>query len=273
MQAAERERRQPTARILNPDQTLPLLRFEYDRGSDYEHDTGVVAAIDALVPEPELLHPDHRFFQIVHLTTEYAWVGIHHDLCRVVEALNADDAGTASRLLQRCAGLAEVTIRAVRLFEETLPQASLLAMREKFSPKASGLDSPGLRNLRRSARAVWAAFEAALTDAGATLAQLTEQANAPVIPGLPHTARIALLSGVMNDLHRFDAKVLEWKQVHLAVVWMLLGGHPAATAADEMPTSLRGRPVSDLERLTAAPLFPQLWRHSSHMYRQNPPPG
>ncbi|MGI8334800.1 hypothetical protein ACRYCC_33020 [Actinomadura scrupuli] len=268
MQTTDPERRQRAGRVLNPAQPVSLLRFEYDRGNDYENDTGVVAAISALVPEAELVHPDHRFFQLVHLITEYAWVGIHHELCRVTAALGDGDIGTADRLLHRCVEIADLPIRSVRLFEETLPQASMLAMRENLSPTATGLDSPGLRNLRRAARAVWAAFESAIADADTTLTQLTAYTDAPVAPEAPHYARITLLTGVMNNLHRFDAKILEWKHVHLAVVWMLLGGHPAATADVEMPTSLRGRPVSDLERLAVKPLFPRLWKHSTDVYHR-----
>jgi len=260
------DQRERVGRVLNPAQPVPLLRYEYDRGSSYEIDTGIAIALSALVPEAELHHPDHRFFQLVHLITEYAWVGIHHEICRVAAALEAGDAGLAGRLLNRCAGLADAPVRMVRLFEETLPQASMLAMREKFPPKTTGLDSPGMRNLRRASRAVWAAFQSAVDDAGTSLPQLTAIINRPASRDTPDVAHLALLSGVMSGLQRLDAKVLEWKQVHITTVWMLIGGHPAATDEADIPTSLRGRSVSYLERLAVVPLFPVLWRHTTAMF-------
>jgi tryptophan 2,3-dioxygenase len=61
-----------SGRVLNPSQPNPRLRYEWDRGSDYELDTRLPAALAALVPEEELLHPDHRLFQIAHLITPCA---------------------------------------------------------------------------------------------------------------------------------------------------------------------------------------------------------
>jgi tryptophan 2,3-dioxygenase len=256
----------PQPKVLNPSQPVALLRYEYDRGSNYEDDTRVITALSALVPEEELHHPDHRFFQLVHLITEYAWVGIHHELCRVSAAFDADDPARAVTLLRRCAGLADLPIRAARLFEEHLSQDSMLAMRDNFPPETTGLDSPGMRNLRRAARAVWSAFEAATGRAATTLNDLTAVVGRP---GLA-SGHDALLAEAMNGLQRFDAKVVEWKQVHITMVWMLIGGHPQAATDLDTPTSLRGRPISDLERLSTTLLFPRLWRHSTQMFLRGP---
>lgn len=272
MSAARDGRPGSAGRVLNPSQANPLLRYEYDRGSNYEEDTRLTAALSALVPEAELHHPDHRFFQIVHLVTEYAWVAIHEDLCQAVAALDEDRLVGAVRLLHRATGMADVPLRAVRQFQEALPQLSLLAMRAAFPPNTTGLDSPGARNLRRACRAAWEAFEAVMERLAVDLDDLV----AAAAPGYVENRDRAVAAEVMAGLHRFDAKILEWKQAHLHMVWLLLGGQPYAgeeEAVDGRPTSLRGRPISDLERMAARPMFPLLWQHSTAVFHRLTQPG
>ncbi|MFI7602461.1 hypothetical protein [Actinoplanes sp. NPDC049681] len=254
-------------RVLNPAQPDPLLRYEYDRGSNYEEDTRLTTALAALVPEGELHHPDHRFFQVMHLITEFSWVGIHHALCDVAGALDDDRPVQVSRLLDRATALAAVPVQAIRQLSESLPQLSLLAMRAAFPPNTTGLDSPGARNLRRACRAVWTAFEAAMARAGLTLDDLSAAAE----PRCTGAVAPLLLADVMVGLHRFDARVLEWKQVHLNMVWTLLGGQPHADDGpgdDGKPNSLRGRSIGDLERMAASPMFPLLWQHSTTVFHR-----
>ncbi|AEV87073.1 hypothetical protein ACWT_6056 [Actinoplanes sp. SE50] len=254
-------------RLLNPAQPDPLLRYEYDRGSNYEQDTRLTTALAALVPEAELHHPDHRFFQVLHLVTEYSWVAIHQVLCDLAAALDDDRPVPAARLLDRATGLGVLPVQAIRLLSDSLPQLSLLAMRAAFPPNTTGLDSPGARNLRRASRAVWTAFEGALARAGLDLDALSAAAE----PRYTGDTGPLLLADVMIGLHRFDARILEWKQVHLNMVWLLLGGQPQAETdpgdADK-PSSLRGRSISDLERMAASPMFPLLWQHSTTVFHR-----
>jgi tryptophan 2,3-dioxygenase len=255
-------------RTLNPSQTNPRLRYEFDRGSGYETEIRLTTALSALIPEDELLHSDHRFFQIVHLLTEYCWVAVHHCLCDLTEALGRGDTIAAGRLLVRCADTAALTVECLRVMANSLTQVSFLRMRDDLAGAASGLASPGSRNVRRAAHAVWAAFESAAADAGATPADLVEG----TAPDTVATPRIAQLADVMVGLQRFDTQVLEWKQVHLNLVWQMLGGQPrAADEEDEgapgRPRSMRGRSISDLERLAVRPLFPKLWLQNTAVYR------
>jgi tryptophan 2,3-dioxygenase len=262
-------------RVLNPAEPNPLLRYEYDRGSNYELDTRLTTALSALVPEAELHHADHRFFQVLHLITEYAWVAVHHSLCDLARALRERNLVLAARHTDRCTGLAALPVTVMRQLIDSLPQLSLLSMRAMFPPNTTGLDSPGARNLRRAALAVWAEFEAVLDGAGVGLDTLVEAAE----PGFRHDQGTATLADLMAGLYRFDARVLEWKQVHLHMVWMLLGGQPevladaepgdaAGGAALDRPVSLRGRPITDLERMAARPMFPRLWQQSTAVFQR-----
>ncbi len=253
-------------RTLNPSQSNPRLRYEFDRGSGYESELRLTAALAALIPEDELLHSDHRFFQIVHLLTEYCWVAVHHSLCDLTAALAKGDPITATRHLVRCADTAGLTVECLRVMTNSLAQVSFLQMRKDLAGAASGLASPGSRNIRRAAHAVWAEFEATVTAAGVTMADLVE-ATGPDTSAEPATMQLA---EVMTGLQRFDTQVLEWKQVHVNLVWQMLGGQPRAADEDEdddRPLSMRGRSISDLERLAVRPLFPKLWLQNTAVYR------
>src|ERR1700722_309453 len=95
-------------RTLNPAERNPRLRYEYDRGTGYENELHLTAALSALVPTDDLIHPDHRLFQISHLISEYAWVGIHHSMCDVEAALGnggKEDLIAAIHLLARATDL------------------------------------------------------------------------------------------------------------------------------------------------------------------------
>ncbi|MGA4847524.1 hypothetical protein ACOBQB_15130 [Streptomyces sp. G5(2025)] len=131
-------------RSLNPDESNSQLSYEFDRGSNYESVLNLTDALSALVPESETNHPDQRFFQVTHLISEYAWVQIHYELRRVKEHLENDRYQHAVRLLERSRELSEITINAVRLLSDHLPQHSLLMMRNSLPEDATGLDSPGI---------------------------------------------------------------------------------------------------------------------------------
>ncbi|MFJ9968664.1 hypothetical protein [Streptomyces avermitilis] len=261
-----------SARVLNPSQTNPRLRYEWDRGSEYELDTRLPVALEALIPEEELLHPDHRLFQIVHLITEYGWVALHHTLCDVDAALRAGRLPAAARSLERATQLADIPVNCVRLMADTLPQAAFLRLRERIPVSPSGLDSPGTRSLRKAGAAVWEAFDAAVRDHGLTLAQVALAAE-PESPENSRAGDHAHLVDILLLLGRLDSRVMDWRQVHMTMIWKLLGGHPAAahdSAGEDAdrPMSMRGRPLANLERLAVRPLFAALWELSSEVYRE-----
>ncbi|MEU0052456.1 hypothetical protein [Streptomyces sp. NPDC006309] len=257
-------------RSLNPDEPNALLSYDFDRGSNYESVLHLTEALGALVPESETDHPDQRFFQVAHLITEYAWAQIHYELRRALTHLDHDRHAQAVRLFDRATALSEITVQAVRLITDHLPQHGLLMMRNALPEDATGLDSPGYRNLRRVARPVWKAYEQAVERAGLSLQDvIAQQDDGYSGPGSPRAQALAL---VREAMLRLDGSVLGWKQHHLIMVWSQLGGQPglrkesAETDAAGLPQSLGGRSLATLEARSQLTLFPELWRAAEEAY-------
>jgi len=242
----------------------PALTFQYEGTSGYEMETRVPMALAALIPESELLNPDHRLFQVSHLIPELAWCQMHFEFRRVIAELQNGDYVLAGRLLQRVAELADLPVVATRILLRALPQYGMLDLRSKVTANASGLDSPGGKNLRIISAAVWRSFEAATQREGVDLASFAENDARPVGQLRPRAEETGLTT-VYEGLYNVDSKYTEWRQVHLRLVWAHLGGLPNAGADEqqeerrEIPASMRGRPITDLERMTERPLFPKLW--------------
>ncbi|MFD8262597.1 hypothetical protein ACFV19_27620 [Streptomyces griseoluteus] len=273
-------------RVMNPAENEPLFRYEYDRGSNYEQDTRLTEALSVLLPEHTLVHPDQRLFQTIHLITEYAWCAMHYEMRRAAAALRADDDLLAAQLLERAAALGEVTVRAVRVLQDHLPQESLLTMRETFPENTTGLDSPGARNLRRAATALWREVEAAVARAGLRPRELVAAQGRLDPPA--DGGRAPALALVRQALLRLDDSVAAWKHHHLRMVWSQLGGHPeavsrtagpasgpstSAQARDDLPKSLRGQSTAGLRAMADRSLFPRLWDAVDETYRDLVPDG
>ncbi|MEU8643238.1 hypothetical protein AB0C91_15090 [Streptomyces sp. NPDC048674] len=258
-------------RVMNPDESNRLFVYEYDRGSNYEQDTRLTTALSALLPEDTLVHPDQRLFQTVHLITEYAWCDMHFEMRRAAGLLRDRDYLLAAQLLERASALGEVAVQAVRVLLEFLPQESLLTMRETFPENTTGLDSPGARNLRRAATALWQETEAAVTREDLDLRQLVVAQGRDAAPD--RADRAPDLALVRQALLRLDGAVAAWKHHHLRLVWSQLGGHPeAGTAAaedtrDGLPKSLRGQSTSGVRAMAERSLFPRLWDSVDDTYR------
>ncbi|OQQ19730.1 hypothetical protein B0675_23645 [Streptomyces sp. M41(2017)] len=256
---------------MNPDESNRLFVYEYDRGSNYEQDTRLTTALSALLPEDTLVHPDQRLFQTVHLITEYAWCDMHFEMRRAAGLLRDRDYLLAAQLLERACALGEVAVQAVRVLLEFLPQESLLTMRETFPENTTGLDSPGARNLRRAATALWQETEAAVTREGLGLRQLVVAQGRAAVPD--REDRAPDLALVRQALLRLDGAVAAWKHHHLRLVWSQLGGHPEAgtTAAEDtrdgLPKSLRGQSTSGVRAMAERSLFPRLWDSVDDTYR------
>jgi tryptophan 2,3-dioxygenase len=260
-------------RVLNEQAVNPLLRFEFDRGSNYEVDTRVTDVLAALVTDAELHHEDHRFFQVNHLQTELAWVQMHNGMARAAGSIDEDRRADALHALERAIAAGDVALHCMRAMQDSLPQLSLLALRAAFPPNTTGLDSPGMRNLRRAARALWQSLQRAAERYGTTPAALVCERG-----GRRRSARLdhLMLADVMRAAFRLDSRVLEWKRAHIQLVWMTVGGMPLVSpcgdepggapptasgpATASGPTSLRGNSITDLERMATRPIFPELWQ-------------
>lgn len=258
-------------RVMNPEESNRLFRYEYDRGSNYEQDTRLTAALSALLPEDTLVHPDQRLFQTVHLITEYAWCDMHFEMRRAAGLLSDRDYLLAAQLLERACALGDVAVRAVQVLLDFLPQESLLTMRETFPENTTGLDSPGARNLRRAAAALWQETEAAVTREGLGLRELVVAQGRGVTPD--RADRAPDLALVRQALLRLDGSVAAWKHHHLRLVRSQLGGHPEAGTAvaedarDGLPKSLRGQSTSGVSAMAERSLFPRLWDSVDDTYR------
>ena len=250
--------------MLNFGEPDPALHFYYDRGSSYESETRVTEALRALIPEEELVHPDQRFFQIVHVATEYFWYGMHYELRRIIRALDTSRYAEAAELLQRTTAMAEVPVALVKLMIQRLTQYSLLQMRRSLPEDATGFDSPGAGGLRRIAAAVWRAFEHALERYDLTPATFALHRMEKTDAGEELDTPLAWLAQVYEELEHLDGAVMEWRQLHMHLAWGQVGGAPHGEVPEgrkleRPPQSLRGRPVSDLERISVRPFFPELW--------------
>ncbi|MFF3291616.1 hypothetical protein [Streptomyces sp. NPDC003023] len=277
-------------RTLNPDAADHRLVYEYDRGSNYEQDTRLTQALSALLPEGELVHPDQRLFQSVHLITEYAWAAMHFEMGRAVALLDDGDPLLAAQVVERAASLGRIPVQALAVLTEFLPQTGLLTMRETFPENTTGLDSPGARNLRRAAQPLWQAFTRALERAGLAMEELIRVQGRTARPAKAERDAVELAL-VRQSLMRLDGAVGDWKQLHLRMVWGQLGGHPEAAAhrpaggpscphaprdadahrgegTDGLPTSLRGQSTQSLMTMSERTLFPQLWDSVDAVYRR-----
>ena len=217
-------------KVMNPWETDPAMVYDYDRGSNYETDTRVTRALDVLIAEAELSHPDLRMFQTVHLVTEYAWCLMHFEIRRAIEALECGDYARAGDLIERTENVAVLPLHCVGLLMEHLPQRSLLLMRGSFPPNTTGLDSPGARNLRRVCKALWQRFADAMEREGTTLAALIDL-RGRLEPAPESRRRECELSRVRDAIHRLDERVTDWKSSHLRMTRLQLGGHPDAVLA------------------------------------------
>ncbi|MER5887851.1 hypothetical protein ABT160_28880 [Streptomyces sp. NPDC001941] len=262
-------------RALNPQAADHLLVFEYDRGSNYEADTRLTTALSALLTEDELVHPDQRLFQSVHLITEYAWVAMHYEMGRAAGLLDDGDPLLAAQVLERAASLGAIPVQALRTLTDFLPQTGLLTMRDTFPENTTGLDSPGARNLRRAAQPLWRSFTRALERARLAPEDLITAQGRTSVPGEDDRAAVELAL-VRQGLMRLDGAVGDWKQLHLRMVWGQLGGHPeaephptaAAPGCPMGPTSLRGESTLSLAKMAERTLFPQLWDAVDTVYRR-----
>lgn len=266
-------------RSMNPQEPDTLLHYQYGRESAYENETAITRTLDVLCAESDLVCHDQRMFQILHLNTELAWYNIHFELRRVIQLLNEFDFVEAHHLCERASLLMDMPISALETLIASMSQVSLLEFRSQLPANATGVDSPGMINLRRITRSLWTAFEDALKSLDQTpmsLALLRIRSKR-----LP--LELAWPIKIFDAIQQFDIKLMGWKQLHLRLVWTHLGGAVASIQTDldmEMkgcpmsspvantPTSLRGKPISVLQKVTVTPLFPKLWEIPDLVYQE-----
>jgi len=278
-------------RLINPEEKDRRLHFKYGRGSEYEKETAITRTLDILSPEAGLLCHDQRMFQLLHLNTELSWYNIHFELREVIRLLEAGELAKAVPLLERVVLLSQIPMSALETMITSMSQVSLLNFRAQLPENATGVDSPGMSNLRYIARVLWSAFETALSKLDhtpASLALLRAQ-------GAPMSNELLWAVKVFDTIQQFDIKLMGWRQLHLRLVWSHLGGAVASMRSAEseaasagcpmsakepeaathapheggmIPTSLRGRPITELQKRTVTPLFPKLWSIPDIVYQE-----
>lgn len=265
-------------RSMNPQESDILLHYQYGRESAYEEETAITRTLDILCAESDLVCHDQRMFQILHLNTELAWYNIHFELRRVIQLLHESDFVEAHHLCERASLLMNMPISALETLISSMSQVSLLEFRSHLPANATGVDSPGMMNLRRITRQLWSAFEDALKRMDHTPMSLALLR----IRSKRLSLELAWPIKIFDAIQQFDIKLMGWKQLHLRLVWTHLGGAVASIETDmpEMkgcpmsspvantPTSLRGKPISVLQKVTVTPLFPKLWEIPDLVYQE-----
>lgn len=268
-------------RSMNPHETDILLSYQYGRESAYEEETAITRTLDVLCAESDLVCHDQRMFQILHLNTELAWYNIHFELRRVIKLLSEANFVEAHHLCERASLLMKMPLSALETLISSMSQISLLEFRSQLPANATGVDSPGMINLRRITRLLWTAFEDSLkplnhTPISLALIRLREK-QLPV--------ELVWPAQIFDAIQQFDIKLMGWKQLHLRLVWTHLGGAvasmqnsdqsnfevhgcPLSSGNAPMPTSLRGKPISVLQKATVTPLFPKLWEIPDLIYQE-----
>jgi len=92
----------------------------------------------ALQPSPDAVrHPDEHLFVVTHQSFELWFAQLRTDLPRVVEALQRDDVGRATWLMQRCTAVMRMFTPMMRVLE-TMTLGGFYAFRHHLVPASGG---------------------------------------------------------------------------------------------------------------------------------------
>ncbi|HVH11621.1 MAG TPA: tryptophan 2,3-dioxygenase family protein, partial [Longimicrobium sp.] len=92
----------------------------------------------ALQPAPEALrHPDEHLFVVTHQSFEVWFSQMRTDLPRIIAALDADDLGMATWLVQRCTAIVRMFSPMMRTLE-TMTLGGFYAFRHHLVPASGG---------------------------------------------------------------------------------------------------------------------------------------
>jgi len=92
----------------------------------------------SLQPAPDQVRdPDEYLFAVTHQSFELWFSQLLTDLPRVIDALERDDAGTATWLMQRCASVVRLFSPMMRVLE-TMTLSGFYAFRQHMSPATGG---------------------------------------------------------------------------------------------------------------------------------------
>ena len=115
----------------------------------------------------------------------------------------------------------------------------------------SGFDSPGFRELKRVAKPLGEAFQAAHERAGLSLVDV-----------YTHGREFEELYLLAEQLIELDERVIVWRVRHFKVVQRVIGGDVVGT---------QGTPVEVMGRLIHHSFFPELWDVRNTLTEMNLP--
>ena len=91
-----------------------------------------------LQPSPEAVrHPDEHLFVVTHQSFELWFSQLRTDLPRIIQALDADDLGMATWLVQRCTAVVRMFSPMMRVLE-TMTLGGFYAFRHHLAPASGG---------------------------------------------------------------------------------------------------------------------------------------
>ncbi len=218
-----------------PKLNKPVL--EGEGGSDYERYLRTDDLLALQKAPDEWAHRDELLFQTVHQASEL-WLKLATtEVAEATRLIGEGDIAGALRLLRRGVDCLKIVTGALDMLEHLSPWEYQEV--RKVLGHGSGFDSPGFRNVQRTAPALGAAFHAARERAGLSLAEVYTLGR-----------RHEDLYQLAELLIEWDERVVVWRARHFVVVERIIGGSVVGT---------QGTPVEVLGRLIHKRFYPELW--------------
>jgi len=218
-------------------------------GSDYQRYLRTDELLALQKGPDEQAHRDELLFQTVHQSSEL-WLKLAwNELEEATARIEVDDVHAANRLLRRANNCLELVTAALDMLEHMSPWEYTEV--RKVLGHGSGFDSPGFRELRRVAKPLGDAFQAARERAGLSLVDVYTR-------GREHDDLYTLA----EQLVELDERVVVWRVRHFKVVQRTIGGDVIGT---------QGTPVEVMGKLIHQSFYPELWDVRNELTRMNPP--
>lgn len=208
-----------------------------DAPSDYERYLRTEELLALQKGAEEWAHRDELLFQVVHQAAEL-WLKLAwNDAEEAVRLLTGGEVEEAARQLRRPLLCFRIVTDQLDMLEEMSPWEYQEV--RKVLGHGSGFDSPGFREVRRVLPLLGQAFQARLSAAGLTVAELYVRRR-----------EFDALYRVAESLVELDEWAQMWRMRHYKVVARVIGDRVVGT---------QGTPVEVLGRLIANVSYPELW--------------
>lgn len=198
----------------------------------------------------QLINPEERLFQVMHQTAELWLSQIDYEINRARAAIEGQQTGAASHLLDRCTSILDL-LRDQIVILETMAPADYHVIRVSSLGRGSGQESPGFNALLDVAQRLTPSVDALLANRGVTALDIL---RAP--------AAHEELHRLVQSLLDYDAAFMKWRYTHLRLALRVIGARVK---------SLKGVPVTQLEAGGREPLFPHLWDAISDLTEEHRP--